>query len=619
MKNIVYVFILGLLLCGCASDEEKFITGTLAGSVSDQSTGEPVATVNVFLTPGGQSTITGSDGSFIYSNLEAGTYTIKISKEGYRSTSSQFRVIAGKSTSAHLLIERIPATITPDREVLDFGKNESVTMLSFGIVNTNYAALEYTLEYDCKWIKEVKPTNGTLETGKTGTVIVNIDRSQLGGGNNETVIVVKTSNGRAEIKLTAIGAEKSLPVLNVLNATEIGSTTAILNAEIIESGMPNYTERGFVYSLTSAPTMENTLAKVSAEVNDKSKYSCTLDGLIVGETYYVRAYAINSVGIAYSSNEIHFTTKTSLPQVTVQLPTDINVATGSAVLHGTMEELGTPAATEQGFVYSLLSLPTIEDTKVISPTIVKGTYHLNVTDLPLDKTIYVRSYAKSEVGVAYSDTSVVLSTYAIAPQVTTMEAQDVDMENGTATFVGRIDNAGTPEYIERGFVYSTMHDPTVNDNKIVANGTGEGRFSLYATGLPKNKPFYVRAYAKSERAGTVYGDEVVVGKLDWVILAAAGIAVQKQDLGRGAWDTANSMCENSILGGYTDWRLPTKEELMVLYNNRELIGGFEDSSYWSSTSYGYSSYYYISFGTGSLYTKDSVYSCRVRAVRTLAK
>ncbi len=530
MKRILYAFILALSFCGCASDEEDApATGAIVGSVADRTTGEPVATVNVSLVPGGQSTVTGSDGSFTYSDLEEGSYTISISKEGYRQSSGQFSVKAGQSTQAHLLIERIPATITPDRDVLEFGSNAGVTILSFGIVNAYYTALEYTMEYDCKWIKEVRPMTGRLETGKTGTIVVNIDRTLLDGGMNETVLVVRTSNGRAEIKITAEAAEETLPVLNTLEVT------------------------------------------------------------------------------------------------------DIDVLAGSAVLHGTVESLGNPAATEQGFVYGLTTAPTVDNNKVISPRVAEGAYSEKITNLPLDKTFYVRAYAISENGIAYSDKSVQFTTNAIPPQVTTLEAQDVNISNGTATFVGNIDNAGTPAYTERGFVYSTMHDPTINDSKIVANGKGSvGRFSLYATGLPIGKTYNVRAYATSERAGTVYGDEITVSN-EWIILQSANIVVQKEDLGCCGWEDAKAMCESSRLGGYDDWRLPTVAELAILYNNRELIGGFDTqyysssykNRYWSSdyhyTAYDNTYYRAYSFYKGTTVSCETYRNLSVRAVRTLTK
>ena len=38
--------------------------------------------------------------------------------------------------------------------------------------------------------------------------------------------------------------------------------------------------------------------------------------------------------------------------------------------------------------------------------------------------------------------------------------------------------------------------------------------------------------------------------------------------------------------GHSDWRLPSKAELKVLYKNRAAIGGFADTDYWSSTTWG---------------------------------
>ena len=37
------------------------------------------------------------------------------------------------------------------------------------------------------------------------------------------------------------------------------------------------------------------------------------------------------------------------------------------------------------------------------------------------------------------------------------------------------------------------------------------------------------------------------------------------------------------MGGYSDWYLPSKDELNKLYINRVAIGGFANNAYWSST------------------------------------
>lgn len=74
-------------------------------------------------------------------------------------------------------------------------------------------------------------------------------------------------------------------------------------------------------------------------------------------------------------------------------------------------------------------------------------------------------------------------------------------------------------------------------------------------------------------------------------------------------------------GGYTDWYLPSRDELNKLWINRAKIGGFSYYYYWSSSEYSaYYSYspYYASaqyFSSGSQGYYDKYYNFRVRAVR----
>ena len=52
------------------------------------------------------------------------------------------------------------------------------------------------------------------------------------------------------------------------------------------------------------------------------------------------------------------------------------------------------------------------------------------------------------------------------------------------------------------------------------------------------------------------------------------------------WDDAMKAC--AVLGD--GWRLPTKDELNLLYENKEKIGGFAINYYWSSTENGNNKY-----------------------------
>jgi hypothetical protein len=48
-------------------------------------------------------------------------------------------------------------------------------------------------------------------------------------------------------------------------------------------------------------------------------------------------------------------------------------------------------------------------------------------------------------------------------------------------------------------------------------------------------------------------------------------------------ENAASLCDGLVVSVYSDWYLPSKDELSKLYLNKNAIGGFADAHYWSST------------------------------------
>jgi hypothetical protein len=86
----------------------------------------------------------------------------------------------------------------------------------------------------------------------------------------------------------------------------------------------------------------------------------------------------------------------------------------------------------------------------------------------------------------------------------------------------------------------------------------------------------------------------------------------------GAGSTfAAGLCSNLSEGGYTDWYLPSKDELAQLYTNRVAIGGFSTNGYWSSSEYSSNSPWGLFFNNGNIvntYTKSDQKS--VRAIRS---
>jgi hypothetical protein len=107
-----------------------------------------------------------------------------------------------------------------------------------------------------------------------------------------------------------------------------------------------------------------------------------------------------------------------------------------------------------------------------------------------------------------------------------------------------------------------------------------------------------------------------------------GLVLAITDLGKLDWNSAKSSCAAMVINGYSDWHLPTKEELDALYLNLIKPGiisftvQYEDYYYWSSTEHKTESEYTdgiawvqrISDGRLDLMGKNRTFY--VRAVRT---
>jgi uncharacterized protein (TIGR02145 family) len=124
---------------------------------------------------------------------------------------------------------------------------------------------------------------------------------------------VGTSYGVDE---TLITLANTIPTLTTTATYGITSTTATSGGTITANGGVSITARGVCWSTTTNPTIA--LLTKTADGADVGSFISRITGLVANTTYYVCAYATNSVGTAYGTQQT-FTTDSAgvLPRVII--------------------------------------------------------------------------------------------------------------------------------------------------------------------------------------------------------------------------------------------------------------------------------------------------------------
>jgi len=79
---------------------------------------------------------------------------------------------------------------------------------------------------------------------------------------------------------------------------------------------------------------------------------------------------------------------------------------------------------------------------------------------------------------------------------------------------------------------------------------------------------------------------------------------------------AGQRAASRTYGGYTDWFLPSRDELLQLWARRANVGGFTSDYYWSSSAGGYDGAQYVLFFDGYSDDTNAYNAYRVRVVRS---
>src|SRR5690606_34235384 len=217
--------------------------------------------------------------------------------------------------------------------------------------------------------------------------------------------------------------------------------------------------------------------------------------------YYVRAYAVSSVGTAYG-DEITFITL-NIPKLNT-LTTIAGTDGKSATSGGNLIHDGGASVYNQGVCWSTSPQPTVNLHSKTTYDPWSGTsFSSSLQGLNPVTKYYVRAYATNNQGTGYGEEVEVTTLPALATITTTYATVT---SKSTVVTGGTISADGGAAITQRGVVWSTDEDfdpDTVTVAKTI-DGVGTGSFSSTVANMELSATYYIRAYA-TNAAGTAYG------------------------------------------------------------------------------------------------------------------
>lgn len=304
-----------------------------------------------------------------------------------------------------------------------------------------------------------------------------------------------TSYGDILIFSTSAG----LPSLSSIDIADITATSATFSSTVTGHGGSTVSEVGFYYS--TSPEVDPETSKKVSQLYAKDAFTLSVSDLLIYQKYYVRAYAVNSAGQAYSP-VVSFTTLSSKPVVTTAEATDITPA--GATLNGEVLTDNGATISERGFVWvEGTGTPTSSSGKLIASG-TTGVFSAVLTDLTPNKKYSYRAYAVNSNGTSYGETKE-FTTITDRMQLHTGEATVVTPVS--ATISGSITYYGGNDVTECGVCWSTGNDPATSDSH-KASAHIDDNFTVDLSGLNENTTYYARAYATAESGETYYGNTI---------------------------------------------------------------------------------------------------------------
>ncbi len=285
------------------------------------------------------------------------------------------------------------------------------------------------------------------------------------------------------------------PTVTTQAVTAITVGTATGNGNVTVLGVPNPTQYGHCWALTSSPTTANAKTTLGAK-STTGAYTSSLTGLTAGTLYFVRAYATNAAGTVYGS-EVSFTTTPAAPTATAATSITISgfTANWSAVTGAASYRLD--VSTVSSFASYITGYTDKNVASVVSYAI---------ASLTTGATYYYRVRAVNTGGTSANSGTITTIVYQ-TPTVVTSPVTAVTTTSATGN--GNVTVLGVPTPTQHGHCWAITSNPTIsNSHTSLGAKITTGAFTSSLTGLLAGTQYYVAAYA-TNAAGTSYDDDAI--------------------------------------------------------------------------------------------------------------
>lgn len=198
--TVVFLFLLLLTAC---SKSETDLQGIVRGHVVNAFDEEPIQGVSVTMSPGGKTTITGSDGFFEFTELEPGQYSIQAQKSDFKTNYKQISVVSGQVASGDLSLT--PLQTTSSIEIsplsLDFGTSHTELIATIRNVG-NMGTIAWTVTgISVDWL-HINPQQGTTGEGMSSTIRIAVSRDAVPTKSATTYFTVNYPGGSTSIPVS---------------------------------------------------------------------------------------------------------------------------------------------------------------------------------------------------------------------------------------------------------------------------------------------------------------------------------------------------------------------------------------------------------------------------------